>query len=78
MSANEPPPKRTAGEKYSLWACLVLFSLYFVNLLMGKLNVAYGLRLPHLGNVAEFLLLSLASVLLIVAALKREDAEKLR
>jgi hypothetical protein len=43
--------------------------------LFGKATVSYGLNLPHLGNVAEFLLLSVACVALIVAALKREAAE---
>jgi hypothetical protein len=33
------------------------------------------MNLPHFGNVAEFLLLSVACVALIVAALKREAAE---
>jgi hypothetical protein len=43
--------------------------------LFGKATVSYGLNLPHFGNVAEFLLLSVACVALIVAALKREAAE---
>jgi hypothetical protein len=43
--------------------------------LFGKATVSYGLNLPHVGNVAEFLLLSVACVALIVAALKREAAE---
>jgi hypothetical protein len=44
--------------------------------LLGKVNISYGLNLPHLGNVAEFLLLAVASVSLIVAALKAENIEK--
>jgi len=44
--------------------------------LLGKVNISYGLNLPHLGNVAEFLLLFGACILLIIAALKRETAEK--
>jgi hypothetical protein len=53
----------------------LLFALYFINVLFGKATISYGLNLPHFGNVAEFLLLSVACVALIVAALKREAAE---
>jgi len=65
------------GEKISLNACFLLFALYFINVLVGKVNIAYGLNLPHLGNLAEFLMLFGSCVLLINAALKRETAEKL-
>ena len=61
----------------ALIICFVLFAAYFINVLVGKINIAYGLKLPHLGNVAEFLTLFGACVLLIVAALKRETAEKM-
>jgi hypothetical protein len=61
----------------ALVACLVLFAAYFINVLVGKINISYGLNLPHIGNVAEFLLLFGACILLIIAALKRETAEKM-
>jgi hypothetical protein len=61
----------------ALIACFVLFAAYFINVLVGKINIAYGLNLPHLGNVAEFLTLLGACILLIIAALKRETAEKM-
>jgi hypothetical protein len=54
----------------------VLFATFFINVLFGKANISYGLNVPHLGNVAEFLLLFAACVSLIVAALKSEAAEK--
>jgi len=68
---------KTNGKegKGALITCFVLFALYFINVLLGKAKISYGLNLPHLGNVAEFLLLSVASVSLIVAALKSETAE---
>jgi formate-dependent nitrite reductase membrane component NrfD len=70
--------KKTNGKKGkgALTTFFLLFAFYFVNVLVGKAKVSYGLNLPHLGNVAEFLLLSVACVALIVAALKREAAEK--
>ena len=55
---------------------LVLFLLFFANLLVGKGNVSYHWGLPQLGSVAEFLLLGAASTVLIWAALKREAAER--
>jgi hypothetical protein len=61
----------------ALMACFVLFAAYFINVVVGKINIAYGLKIPHLGNVAEFLTLFGACVLLIIAALKRETAEKM-
>ena len=64
------------GGKGALKICFVLFAIYFINVLVGKVNIAYGLNLIHMGNVAEFLMLFSASVLLIVAALKAEAAEK--
>lgn len=64
------------GERIWLNACFVMFALYLINVLLGKVNISYGLNLPHLGNVAEFLMLFGACILLIIAALKRETTEK--
>jgi len=73
-----PQDNKTNSEKGrgALMACFGSFAIYFINVLVGKANISYGLNLPHLGNVPEFLLLSLASILLIAAALEDEAAEK--
>ena len=70
--------KKTEGKqgKGALYTCFVLFAIFAINVLVGKANISYGLNLLHLGSVAEFLLLFLATILLIVAALKAEAAEK--
>lgn len=73
QSANKTGP--VAG-KGSLRVSLLLFFLFFVNLVIGKANVAFQWGLPHLESVAEFLLLTAASTTLIWSALKREAAEK--
>lgn len=52
-----------------------LFFLFFVNLLTGKCNISFHWGLPHWDGVAEFLLLGAATVTLLGAALKREEAE---
>jgi len=60
----------------ALKICYVLFAIYFINVLVGKVNISCGMNLIHLGSVAEFLMLFSAAVFLIVAALKAEAAEK--
>ena len=75
MVAEQDDKTNGKGGKGALFTFFLLFAIYFLNVLVGKAKVSYGLNLPHLGNVAEFLLLSLACVALIVAALKKEAAE---
>jgi hypothetical protein len=72
---EKPVERHTNGKKgkVPLAICFLLFTLFFVNLLIGKANITFQLGLPHLGNVAEFLLLAAASTLLIVAAIERES-----
>ncbi len=77
MLAQKSNQTNGKGEKIWLIACILLFALYLINVLLGKVNISYGLNLPHLGNVAEFLLLFCACVLLIIAALKRETEKKM-
>ena len=76
MVSQQDNRTKVKKGKGALIICFVLFATYFINVLFGKANISYGLNIPHLGNVAEFLLLFLASILLIVAALKTEAAEK--
>jgi len=75
MVAEQNNKTNGKGGKGALMTFFLLFTLYFINVLVGKAKVTYGLNLPHLGNVAEFLLLLVACVALIVAALKKEAAE---
>ncbi len=77
MAARQDNQTNSKEGRGALITCFVLFALYFINVLVGKFNISYNLKLPHLGNVAEFLLLFGACILLIIAALKRETAEKM-
>ena len=77
MVAHQDNQTNGKGGRGALIACFVLFGTYFINVLVGKINILYDLNLPHLGNVAEFLMLFGACILLIIAALKRETAEKI-
>ncbi len=77
MAAHQDNQTNSKEGRGALITCYVLFAAYFINVLLGKLIISYNLNLPHLGNVAEFLLLFGACILLIVAALKRETSEKM-
>jgi hypothetical protein len=76
MEKQVQPYKTRKPGRIPLMACIALFALFFANLFIGKANIHYELNLPHMGNLAEFLLMAAASTLLIVAALEREAAEK--
>ena len=76
MKKQVQPEKTRKTGSIPFMACIALFALFFVNLFVGKANIHYQLNLPHMGNLAEFLLMAAASTLLIVAALERETAEK--
>ena len=75
MTAQQDNRTNDKRGKAALTTCYVLFALYFINVLLGKAHISYDLNIPHLGNVAEFLLLLSASVSLVAAALKSEAAE---
>ena len=75
MVAEKNNKTNGKGGRGALITFFLLFTLYFINVFVGKVKATYGLNLPHLGNVAEFLLLFVACVALIVAALKREASE---
>ena len=75
MAAKQSNKANGKKGKVALFTFYALFAIYFINVLMGKAMVSYGVNLPHFGNVAEFLLLSVACIALIVAALKKEAAE---
>ena len=77
MVAHQDNQTNSKEGRGALVACFVLFAAFFINVLLGKINIAYGQNLPHLGNVAEFLLLFGACILLIMAALKRKKKKKM-
>ena len=77
MAAQHDNQKDSREGRFVLIPCIVLFAVYFINVLVGKINISYNLNLPHLSNLVEFLLLFGTCFLLIIAALKRETAEKI-
>ena len=77
MVAQKDNQTNSKAGKNVLMASYVLFAAYFINVIIGKINIAYGLTLPHFGNVAEFLMLFGFCILMIIAALKRETMENM-
>ncbi len=75
MAAQLENKTNVKEGKGALITFIVLFAIYFINVLLGKVSISFGWKIPHFGSVAEFLLLAIACVALIVAALKSEAAE---
>lgn len=70
---NGKPKRRARGGRAELIVFAVLFGLFSLNVLLGKASVQLGWDLPLLGDVAEFLLLLLATAVLTLAGLRRES-----
>jgi heme A synthase len=77
MAAQHDKQTGSKVEKGALITSVALFAIFIINVILGKINIAYGLNLPHADNVGEFLLLFVACILLIIAALKRETRENM-
>ena len=75
MMVQQNRQTKSVAGRGALISSFVLFAIYFINVLVGKINISYGLTLPHFGNIAEFLLLFAFCIMLIIAALKRETME---
>ena len=77
MAAQHDNQTGSKVEKGALITSVALFTIFIINVILGKINIAYGLNLPHADNVGEFLLLFVACILMIIAALKRETRENM-
>ncbi len=67
-----------AGRRGNVYLAVffVLFGLFILNVLLGKAVIQFGWDVPFLlGDVAEFLLLLVSAVFLMLAALRRERAQ---
>jgi len=60
------------GARIAIIVAAVAFSLYVVNMLIGKVNIVYEKQIFHIGDIGEFLIMFVASIAFIVAALFRE------
>jgi hypothetical protein len=66
----------TSDHKFGAWIAVIVatvsFSLYVVNMLIGKANIVYQWEIPHIGDIGEFLIMFIASIAFIVACLFKE------
>jgi len=60
------------GSRIAIIVAILSFSLYVVNMLIGKVNIVYGKQMFHIGDIGEFLMMFVASIAFIVAALFQE------
>jgi hypothetical protein len=71
---GDPAPARPAARG-ALWAAGILFLVFAVNIVVGKIAVLGGATVvPGLGDVGEFLVLFAAVVLFMIGCLAREKA----
>ena len=64
------------GSRIAIIVAILSFSLYVVNMLIGKVNIVYGKQMFHIGDIGEFLMMFVASIAFIVAALFQEADHK--
>ena len=60
------------GSRIAIIVAILSFSLYAVNMMIGKANIVYGKQMFHIGDIGEFLMMFVASIAFIVAALFQE------
>jgi len=64
------------GSRIAIIVAILSFSLYVVNMLIGKANIVYGKQMFHIGDIGEFFMMFVASIAFIVAALFQETDYK--
>lgn len=72
MTNGQKVSEHKFGARIAIIVAIVSFSLYVINMLIGKGNIVYGWELFHIGDIGEFLIMFVASIAFIVAALFRE------
>ena len=60
------------GSRIAIIVAILSFSLYVVNMLIGKANIVYGKQMFHIGDIGEVFMMLVASIAFIVAALYQE------
>ncbi len=72
MTNGQKKADHKLGSRIAIIVATVSFSLYVINMLIGKGNIVYGWEMFHIGDIGEFLMMFVASIAFIVAALFRE------
>lgn len=72
MANQQKNSEHTLGARIAIAVAIASFSLYVINMLIGKANIVYELEIFHIGDIGEFLIMFVASIAFIVAALFKE------
>jgi hypothetical protein len=72
MAHEQKKSKNRPGARIAIIVAILSFSLYVVNMLIGKVNIVYGKEMFHIGDIGEFLMMLAASIAFIVAALFKQ------
>ena len=72
MTKGQNSTDHKLGARIAIIVAIVSFSLYVVNMLIGKANIVYGKEMFHIGDIGEFFMMFIASIAFIVAALFQE------
>jgi hypothetical protein len=56
--------------------CIFFFSLFSINVLIGKINIIFDSHIFYFGDVTEFLFLLISSISLTILALDMESMDK--
>ena len=68
-------PMEDRVGRTTLRAAVLLFGLYVLNILVGKVSILMGADTPvHAGDVVEFLVLFAAVICFVIATLRRETS----
>jgi len=72
MTNGQNISEHKLGARIAIIVAIVSFSLYVVNMLIGKAIIVYEWEMFHIGDIGEFLIMFVASIAFIVASLFRE------
>ena len=72
MTNGQNSSEHKFGSRIAIIVATVSFSLYAINMLVGKANIVYGKEMFHIGDIGEVLMMFVASIAFIVAALFQE------
>ena len=64
-------------DKLLKYISIFFFILFFVNVLIGKINIEFDLDIYQFGDTTEFILLLISSTSLIILALDLESSDSM-
>lgn len=72
MTNGQNKADHKLGSRIAIIVATISFSIYMINMLIGKAHIVYGWEVFHIGDIGECLVMLVASIAFIVAALFQE------